>query len=135
MHYVSAKPTIDHEFINYYIPSTSITWGLFLNIINEKLISNLDKGLFGEDKQIGPYFVTKDLLSETKNNNDNILISKFAYKVLSYLWTDISRADDRTEWFQNDIRTLDELFNKFQNKRQVFSDEIADKLNPQTIDA
>ena len=135
MHYISAKPTNDHEFINYYIPSTSITWGVFLNVINEKLISNLDKGLFGEDKQIGPYFVTKDLLSETKNNNDKDLISKFAYKVLSYLWTDISRADDRSEWFQNDIRTLDELFIKFQNKKQVFSDEISNKLNPPTIDA
>lgn len=135
MHYISAKPSNDHEFINYYLPSTSITWGVFLNVINEKLISNLDKGLFGEDKQIGPYFVTKDLLSETKNNNDKELISKFAFKVLSYLWTDISRADDRSEWFQSEIRTLDELLLNFQNKKQVFSDEISHKLSPSNINA
>ena len=90
-----------HEFAEYYIPFTNITWKNFVETINEKMLELASDGLFLEDKQIGAYFVNKDVLVEQKCNEYKCNVDKekyqtykrkledFTYKVIEYLYTDV----------------------------------------------
>ena len=122
----------DPEFQRLYIPSLlplDVTWEQLVNAINEYMLELTDN-LNNEDKQIGVYFVDK-----TGMRNDNATISsqddteKFAYKVLEYLWDDVSKFS-REKWFQEDIKSLDQLVERYlKNGIEVFSDELKGKFN------
>ena len=51
------------------------------------------------------------------------LKNKFAYKILEYLWNDVSKFS-REKWFVGNIKTLDELIKYFMEEKKVFADGV-----------
>jgi hypothetical protein len=128
MKYISSKLPVDHPYQSYYLPTTEIPWGHFVKIVNKKIADQLDKGIFGEDRQIGPYFITKEYLTKDKNDHDLEKAEFFAHKVLAYIWTDIAKNDERTLWFDPSIQTLDDLFSNVKNIKGILSTDLIAKL-------
>ncbi len=93
-----------------YVPGSNKKWTDFVKQLNKKMLKL--NGQINEDKQLGLYFVDKDLLAKKENEYDEEKTKKFAFKVLEYLWDDVVRYD-HTELFDNKIETLDDLVDKF----------------------
>ena len=93
-----------------YVPGSNKKWTDFVDQLNKKMLKL--NGQINEDKQLGLYFVDKDLLAKKENEYDEEKTKKFAFKVLEYLWDDVVRYD-HTELFDNKIETLDDLVDKF----------------------
>jgi hypothetical protein len=102
-----------------YIPNTQISWSDFHQKINKKIIENQESNGNFEDKQIGPFFIDNSCLSPIPLDKDSEKINKFSYKVLEYLWNDVSKLN-RIKWFGNNIKTLEELIESF--RKSGFSD-------------
>ncbi|MBS5112727.1 MAG: AAA family ATPase [Coprobacillus cateniformis] len=112
------------DFKNYYIPfnfsDEKINWMEFVDLINKKILESNNE-IIQEDKQIGAFFVDKsylmteeELFVVNKELNENILLDKqdkFCYKILDYLWNDVSKLN-RHNWFGVDIRSFDQLCEK-----------------------
>lgn len=104
----------NHEYANMYVPDTEVTWERFVDKINNNILDLNSFGINSEDKQIGQYFVQPKDLSVNKNSIENGNKKRFAEKVLMYLWDDVASLN-RTSWFKNEYRTLDELLDGFEN--------------------
>lgn len=105
------------KFRDYYIPTLgqTTTWKDFVDVINNKLISNLSDSIVNcEDKMLGIYFVDSNSLIKSFENMSSDNISKkseyFASKILMYLWNDVFKYD-RDSIFN--YRTLDEVIYNF----------------------
>ena len=122
----------DHKFKGMYIPSLislNVTWEELVNAINEYMLELTDN-LNNEDKQIGVYFVDKTgMRKEETSLSSEEDTKKFAYKVLEYLWDDVSKFA-RDKWFKEDIKSLDQLVEEYlKSGTEVFSDGVKSKLN------
>ena len=119
--------SVDHQFKNKYIPGADITWEELVNDINEYILE-CSSGLNSEDKQLGVYFVDENGMRKEKvDASDPEAVNAFAYKVLEYLWSDVAKFD-RSKWFVDGIKSLDELVKEYKNKGlEVFVDGIFDK--------
>ena len=122
----------DHEFKGMYVPSLislNVTWEELVNAINEYMLELTDN-LNNEDKQIGVYFVDKTgMRKEEASLSSEEDTKKFAYKVLEYLWDDVSKFA-RDKWFKEDIKSLDQLVEEYlKSGTEVFSDGVKSKLN------
>lgn len=89
----------NHKFKDYYIPFTDITWQNFVEAVNKKMLEASDDGLFLEDKQLGAYFVSEDLLVKEKddvcivNDVNKEKLENFTNKVIEYLYNDVFKFD------------------------------------------
>lgn len=120
--------TSDHEYAGFYVPGMEgITWKKLVKSINDFIVVHADE-LSSEDKQLGVYFISKDSLCETLDEVENYDKKKeFAYKLLEYLWDDVSKYN-HGDWFDPDIKTLDDLIEKYMNEGQkVFINGIFDE--------
>lgn len=118
----------EHEFKDEYIPGANVTWQQLVEGINDYMLS-LPDNYNNEDKQIGVYFV-----DETGMRKEKVDVSKpedvekFAYKVLEYLWDDVSKFD-RNPWFNKNIKSLDQLVKEYVNKGiEVFNGDLKKKI-------
>ena len=94
----------DHKFADKTILDTDVTWKQFCEAINEEILRK-NNIMSSEDKRLGAYFVSADDLSSVDVPDTASLIerkraehhnSRFAEKVLKYLWDDafkFSHAD------------------------------------------
>lgn len=105
--------TAEHQYSQYYVPGMDdMTWEHLVTDINEFIV-NRPNVVSSEDKQLGVFFIDKDTLCETKEEcADEQKIDKFAYKLFEYLWDDVAKFG-REEWFASDIKTLDDLVEKY----------------------
>lgn len=120
--------TSDHEYAGFYVPGMEgITWKKLVKSINDFIVVHADE-LSSEDKQLGVYFISKDSLCETLDEVENYDKKKeFAYKLLEYLWDDVAKYN-HGDWFDPDIKTLDDLIEKYMNEGQkVFINGIFDE--------
>ena len=119
----------DHKFKDDYIPGADVTWKQLVKGINDYMLSLTD-GYNNEDKQIGVYFVDETgMRKEMGNTSSREETEKFAYKVLEYLWDDVSKFA-REKWFREDINSLDKLVEEYlKSGIEVFSDELKGKFN------
>ena len=102
-----------------------MTWEMFVNDINNFIEDSSD--LQSEDKQLGVFFVSEDLLCEDVANVTDELKEKFAYKVLEYLWDDVAKFE-RDNWFNSNIKSLDKLVEEYvKSVIEVFKDGIFGK--------
>lgn len=119
----------DHPYADYYVPGMGeTTWKEFVESINKYIVGSTGI-LMAEDKQIGVFFITKNVLKESVEvENEEDLIKEFSYKILEYLWDDVAKYN-RDEWFNN-CGTLDELLDKYLELgaegrgKEVFSEGI-----------
>lgn len=124
----------DSEIGDKNVPmlNLDIKWKDFIYKINKAIIEENTFGINSEDKQLGKYFVgSSDLISkeiyETKSFDD--AARRFAEKVLSYIWEDISKLNP-SNWFREDIRTFEKLLSSYQTDGiNVFSENIKTRLN------
>jgi len=103
----------------------NITWGDFQNKINAEISKQaVESGLSSmEDKRLGCWFVKPD------KSNNTISTKLFSEKVLKYLWDDAFKFV-RTEVFENEFQTLEDLSNAYQNGTNIFRDKSFLSLNP-----
>lgn len=104
------------------IKNESVTWENFVICVNEFMMSEQNEDLMiSEDKQIGPYFIKENELSDKSN---------FAYKVLLYLWEDVFKLD-RHRLFNKNIRNFSNLKKQFcdnNNSYKIFNDQFLKNL-------
>lgn len=101
-------------------------WKDIYQTLNSFIVDKNELGL-SEDKQIGPFFIKFEGVDSDKAHE---LVQD---KLLQYLWEDINAAADvmdssKEELFQNDISSFSMLYEKFGEKKKVFSDEFLKKL-------
>lgn len=113
----------DHPYKGLFVPGMeNTTWEMFVDDINKFIEDSSD--LQSEDKQLGVFFVSEDLLCEDASNVTDELKEKFAYKVLEYLWDDVAKFE-RDNWFNSNIKSLDKLVEEYvKSGREVFKDGI-----------
>ena len=102
---IEFKP--DHEFANIHIPNTNISWQKFVETFNTFIMNSQSNGFFAsEDKQIGPYFISKSELLD---------LDLFTYKVNKQLIfnSSISTFADLVKEFKNDPVSI--FNNKFKD--------------------
>ncbi len=116
------------DYRDLFVPGTSITWESFHNYINHKITTNQGEISSFDDKQIGPFFIGRSLLSNTKNDNDIIKQELFSHKILEYLWNDVSKLS-RDLWFGHinpapptTFQKLIEIYQQSDGFKIVFND-------------
>ena len=115
-----------HEYKDWRVPGTNITWERFLIKLNNKILDYKIENSTSEDKRLGKYFVNKSCLTkepkviaECKEEADN-----FAYKVLEYIWNDVCKYG-QSDWFNTKkYRTLEELLEGFQTEQLAVFETI-----------
>ena len=119
------------EFKNKFIPYTDISWYDFGNKVNKLIASNTSDGIMTEDKQIGPYFISMDMLTDKKNVPDKNKLDRFVNNVIDYLFNDVSKFNHEII-FNKKIKSFDaiediieeDLKNYDQIKDQIFKNVL-----------
>lgn len=115
------------------ILDTGVTWKMFAETINNQIIQSNSATMSSEDKRLGAYFITDDILFEDKENmqkeNFNCL---FAEKVIKYLWDDAFKFG-RDKLFNPEYKTLERIIEEFSNSEgfkrfDIFETSIKDIL-------
>lgn len=97
----------------------TINWhNLYMKL--NSFITDRNSGLgLGEDKQIGQFFI-----QFSKNMSKEIIQDKIKNKLMQYLWNDVesSAYGSHEKLFINEINNYSDLYRRFENSEQVFSD-------------
>ena len=118
-----------HDIEKMLVPGLqNCTWGQFVKIINNHIKNNLEGLQVNEDKQVGAFFIKEhDLLKKDETARDE-KIKAFAYKVLEYLWDDVSKLD-HSIIFNPMYKTFEDLVKGFvKNGVAIFADKIKVEL-------
>ena len=100
---------VEHASEN--IEGSSISWGMFAKVTNEKIIKLNQEIGSSADKRLGAYFVR---ISELSRN-------KFPEKVLKYLWDDAFKMD-RYSYFNKEMSSLDSVIEVFREEPKSQTD-------------
>ncbi|WP_201576619.1 McrB family protein [Psychrobacter sp. H8-1] len=106
------------------ILDTTVSWGRFNTVVNNQILSSRRSVISSEDKRLGAYFIKKELLEIGLNGSN----SRFAEKVLKYLWDDAFKLS-RDDLFNNNYQSLDEIIKGFNNsiaddRLDIFNSDI-----------
>lgn len=101
---------------NCIVPKLGVKWKYFVETINEYIVLH-SVSLSSEDKQLGKYFVDEKTFENEK---------EFGYKIFEYLWNDVAKFN-RKDWF-GEIKTLDELLDKFYTGKDFFVEDLKLKI-------
>lgn len=103
------------DFVERYVPFTDIKWRKFAGIVNKALSEESKDGMILEDKQLGPFYVGKDVLTEKPGEQDETKLYGFVNNVVDYLYNDVTK-------FEHAI--LFEAFNGYDDLYdQIFTEE------------
>lgn len=75
-----------------------------------------------EDKLIGPWFIKDSDLVEDQAEQT------FIGKICSYLWDDALKYKNKDEIFKSDIHGYGELYQRYSDKKPIFSDKFMEML-------
>ncbi|WP_317889657.1 AAA family ATPase [Acinetobacter baumannii] len=81
-----------------------------------------------EDKLIGPWFIKDSDLVEDQAEQT------FIGKICSYLWDDALKYKNKDEIFRSDIHGYGELYQRYSDKKPIFSDKFMEILQNTQID-
>lgn len=95
----------DHKDIK--ICDTDVTWKIFNEVINDRILNSNATLLSSEDKRLGAYFVTKADLKKEKD-----VENRFSEKVIKYLWDDAFKFS-RDKMFETSFRSLEQVIQYF----------------------
>lgn len=115
------KDNVKFELISNSNGSVTVDWHSFYMKLN-RFITDRHQGLgLSEDKQIGQFFIQFSI-----NMSDEEVVDKFQNKLLQYLWSDIESnsyiSNGNRTLFNQEITSYAELYHRFINKEQIFSD-------------
>ena len=94
------------EFKDYYIPYTEITWQNFQEEVNKKISECSLNGLITEDKQLGPWFASKDMFVKEEKQGDKKRLEKFVYNIMDYIYNDVCKFE-KEGWFAGEVSFSD----------------------------
>ena len=123
--YVSTDPVYgkNGEEINNpsieYKKDSSVKWWDFYLSINYYITAIMN---LSEDKQIGQFFIK---FENDSSRNQSMLQNK----LLQYLWEDVQKATYGRDLFASQISSFSELYWKFGDGENVFSDDFLELLN------
>ncbi|MGI6593666.1 MAG: McrB family protein [Christensenellales bacterium] len=137
----------NHSYADVNILDTNVTWKRFCEVINNEIVTKNINMTSSEDKRLGAFFVTKDVLKFDSTVNDNIEPNeqikarlrnyRFAEKVLKYLWDDAFKFS-REDIFKNSVyKSLEEVVNHFNSKNynKATGDDRLDVFKSEIVDA
>lgn len=108
------------EIKNMYIPYTNITWKEFATTVNDEILntdSNSDIPI-SEDKQMGAYFVQKNMLTEKPNTEDKGALITFTSNVIDYLYNDVTKFD-HSLLFEKSVNSYDKLYDRMNHYKAL----------------
>lgn len=127
------------------IPFTDITWENFAKTINFRMIQANENGevIINEDKKLGAYFATKDMLVEKDKRHDDTpenraKLKKFVTNVVDYLFNDVTKFD-HTALFKDKV-TFDDIYSQVleyeltEHDIDVFHNIFKEKVEPDVKD-
>lgn len=111
----------DHKDVK--ICDTDVTWKIFNEVINDRILNSNATLLSSEDKRLGAYFVTKADLEKEKD-----VENRFSEKVIKYLWDDAFKFS-RDKIFDPSFRSLEQVIqyfvsNKGEKRFGIFNSEV-----------
>lgn len=118
-----------HPIEKMFVPGmVGYTWGAFVDGINERIKESLEVLQINEDKQVGAFFIkASDLIEEGQDVSEEKK-KAFAYKVLEYLWEDVSKLDHARIF--NSYNTFEDLVEKFiEDGVAVFNNDTKRKID------
>lgn len=135
-----SKERIPNEFNGHAIKDMLVprmntcTWGKFVEVVNNHIKDNLESLQVNEDKQVGAFFVKeRDLLAKEEGPTD-AKVKAFAYKVLEYLWDDVSKLD-HSIIFNPSYKTFEGLVDGFvKHGAAIFNDKLGFKKEVQVVE-
>lgn len=102
----------------HHVDLPNVEWKRLAQTINTKLIQlNVV-----EDKLIGPWFIKGSNLVEGQAEQT------FIGKICSYLWDDALKYKNKDEIFRSDIHGYGELYQRYSDKKPIFSDKFMEVL-------
>lgn len=106
----------------------NVKWEKFVNVINNTIRNKIDELQVNEDKQIGIFFVKEsDLIDSANPIVDDKKTETFAYKVLEYLWDDVTKLD-HSVIFKPSYKTFTQLMEDYIDHKFVFNNDVAKEL-------
>ncbi|MCD8202002.1 MAG: hypothetical protein LUD47_08055, partial [Clostridia bacterium] len=118
---------IEGKFVQLSNGSQIVEWNKLRKAINDYLAESK----INEDKQLGPYFIAKDIVAPRGNEIDaERFISTFKNKVIMYLYEDAARQK-RDDLFDGcDGKRYSEICREFDEKGyEIFNQSVVDKLS------
>ena len=110
-----------------------VTWEDMVQAINDYILEYADQLQTSEDKQIGVYFVDKNVLAkDTVDAKDKDKVKEFANKMMEYLWDDVSKLE-RDLIFKKDLNSIDKVLAQYEKDGQVFSETLTSKINSKKV--
>lgn len=135
----------DNELKKMYIPFSNITWEQFAKTINGEMISRSLKrdAPISEDKQMGTYFATKDMLtdksySEKKEkklslDEDLVKLNNFENNVLDYLYNDVTKFD-HSILFENQLYSADAIYERMNRYASSILNNLDNKEGTEKVE-
>lgn len=124
----------------FSIGSMNFSWINFTHNLNDFIVDDINGLGLSEDKQLGQFFIKfklgdnelteQSLAKDIENQVDySFNFNKLKGKLLQYLWNDIRGASySDKSLFDNKIKSFGELYKRFENKEQVFSNDFLEKF-------
>lgn len=125
----------EKKFADTKILDTDVTWEHFFTEINDFILGKNIRMTSSEDKRLGTHFVSEDdLRFEDGNERQN---SRFAEKVLKYLWDDAFKFTKEDVFNLEKVKSLEDVIELFVtstgNERfLVFKENIFNSLVPRS---
>ena len=123
----------ERRFAETKILDTDVTWEKFFTEINSFIIGKNIRMTSSEDKRLGTHFVLEEDLSyENGNERQN---SRFAEKVLKYLWDDAFKFTKEDVFDLEKVKSLEDVIELFvtstgNSRFLVFKENIFNSLVP-----
>lgn len=140
----SSFANVAPDFRNHSILDTTITWEGFCDGINTIILQKNARITSSEDKRLGPYFIHKsDLIFDADEDNDQLSEtvrmrarrnnSRFAEKVLKYLWDDAFKFSRSDVFRMDSYYSLEQVIHFFVTHRgddrfSMFTEDIVDRF-------
>ena len=135
---------VDPAFANHAILDSQVTWRTFCTAINNIILEKNVRLTSSEDKRLGTYFVhLRDLIYDGNADNGRLSElerakarrnnSRFAEKVLKYLWDDAFKFSREDVFDVDRYNSLEAVIRKFVQEKgnarfSVFKDSVYDAL-------
>ena len=107
-----------------YVPYTDITWKEFATTVNDAILSTDSASdiAISEDKQMGAYFVQKNMLTEMPNTQDKDALITFTSNVIDYLYNDVTKFD-HSLLFEKSVNSYDKLYDRINHYETLVVDD------------
>lgn len=117
---VTEWATVHNDFKNRYVPFTPFTWEQFATSVNAEMLKYSEDGLITEDKQLGPYFINKSMLSDYRVEQIRVMgkddqekeikhLKRFMNNVIDYLYSDVTKFDHKI-LFEEKYKNFDDIY-------------------------